>query len=597
MHTKFLVVSFCIFTLHITAYSDALNDLDRGHRLIIEHGLQLQALVLDNEVFDAQTWADSNYTTVNFWAIPNVALFGDAPGIPWARWFGGHDVIADMDLPPEEMPYLSNLISMQAGDEQDLTDPIVAQNTADIYTYWRQHYPDQIHMLSQMLKNMSEVEPHIDTIQPDLIAGGSYRLNNVDNYITEPIHRGGSPQKMYKELLMLRELCLQGHAGSNGNSIPYGIYTQLFYQMNDGDYELIVSESQMRLQLMAAWALGCKWICGFIYNNKFSGGVANGDLYPVLFGEGGDWTAPTERFYQSAQLNTESLNLGPALIRLVSTDVRIVSGRYINPTCLPSMTPCELEIPLPAGMQAWTSDADPYITAITQTNLSTINDGLPGDILVGYFQPLHEEFDGANYTDEIYFMIVNSMAFQEASCAETQQQIDIDFDFSGTDITSLQRLSRTSGMIETVPLTFIASNQYRLTLSYDGGEGDLYKFNTGAPFILSNSPDSDGDGHVDAEDIFPYNPDEWADADMDGLGDNFEQIILDYSLSDGFDVLEDVFPEHDFDHDGVSNQDEFHWNMDPTDGASQLSLSSISMILMTLLAVSFFAVKRPILNF
>ncbi|MCK5863080.1 MAG: hypothetical protein KAH38_11375, partial [Candidatus Hydrogenedentes bacterium] len=493
MSKKKIFIVVVLLLLSSIGYADALDDLDRGHRLIIEHGLQLQALVLDNITFDVQIWADSNYTTVNFWAIPNVSLLGTAPGISWSRWFGGHDVIVNMDLPPEEMFYLSTLISMQAGDEQDLTDPTIVQNTIDIYAHWRRHYPAQIHMLSQMLKNMANLEPHIDDIQPDLIAGGSYRLNIIENYLFEPIRRGGSPQKMYKELLMLRNLCLQGHAGSNGNPIPYGIFTQLFYQPSDGDYKRIVSESQMRLQMMASLAFGCKWICAFIYNNKFKGSVPNGELYPVLFGEGGDWTEPTERFYQSSQLNAEVRNFAPALVRLVSSDVRIVSGKYRNPFSsllswllnilllitrnhheISQQPPLLLfgawakTIPLAEGMKHWTADADPYITSISQTNLGSTNDGLPGDLLVGYSHPLHEDFDGFSYNNEIYFMIVNSMAFQNATSLETSQRIEVRFDFSGTGITSLQRLERSTGQVEEVFLKDEGNHQYLLEMVYGG---------------------------------------------------------------------------------------------------------------------------------
>lgn len=473
--------------------ADPLDDLDRGHRLLIERGLQLQALILDTGPLDMSTWADSNFTTANLWAVPNMVTLGAAPGIPWSRWYGGHDVPTDVDVPVDEQPYLNNLVSVQLGDEQDLNDPTSLQRTIDAFNFWRANYPGTMHMLSQQLKNMASVIPHIDEIQPDMISGGSYRQNNQEIFLGEPIRRGGSPQKMYKEMLSLRSVCLNGHAGSGGKPIPYGIFTQLFYQSGDSDYATIVSESQMRLQLMAAWALGCTWTCGFIYNNiPMEGGPHASDLLPVIFGEGGDWYAPTDRFDIIRQLNFESLNLGPALVRLVSTDVRMVSGQYRNPYCfLPSgVAPCTETIPLAAGMTAWAPGADPYITSITQTNLGTKNDGLPGDVLVGYLKPLHEDFDGPSYSNQQYFYIVNSMAFADATSDETRQRIVVEFNFGNSGISSLQRFSRFTGNVETVPLQPIGTHRYRLTLDYGGGEGDLYKFNTGAPFVKSNAPEA-----------------------------------------------------------------------------------------------------------
>ena len=56
--------------------------------------------------------------------------------------------------------------------------------------------------------------------------------------------------------------------------------------------------------------------------------------------------------------------------------------------------------------------------------------------------------------------------------------------------------------------------------------------------------DHDGDGYADSDDEFPYDPSEWADADDNGIGDNFD-IILNDPLNSGafltFDVDEIVF--------------------------------------------------------
>lgn len=571
-----LLLTLCLPFL--AAAAGPLDDLDRGHRLLIQHGLQLQALVLDNQRFDADVWAESNFTTVNFWAIPNVPLLGPAPGtIPWSRWFGGHlATLADAPLPPEEAPYEASLVSMQPGDEQDFTKPEELAPTVEVLNYWREHYPGKIHMLSHMLKNMDELAPYMDQLMPDLVAGGSYRLTKPEEVFV-PIRRGGSPQLAYKEMAAVRALCLQGHAGSGGHPIPYGIFTQTFHWPTDPNaagsgYNIIVSEAQMRLQQTAAWAFGCKWICAFIYNNSPDGIVQHNGLTPVFFSEGNDWTEKTDRFHEYAQLNAESLRLAPALLRLVSTRISIVSGIYNNPNCLlpgGGLGPCTEAIPLPTGIGAWQRGAgDPYIASITQTNLGGANDGLPGDVLVGHFKPLHEDFDGPLFTDEPYFMLVNSMAFQDKTGAQARQRVAVDFDFTGTQIRELQRLSRETGLVESVPLERLGGSHYRLTLDLDGGEGDLFKFKTGAPFVLNDTPDTDGDGHVDAEDAFPGDRLEWEDLDGDGLGDSFERRIVD-QLAPLYGGIEDVLPEDDPDGDGLSNLEEFLGGYDPLDPESR----------------------------
>ena len=48
----------------------------------------------------------------------------------------------------------------------------------------------------------------------------------------------------------------------------------------------------------------------------------------------------------------------------------------------------------------------------------------------------------------------------------------------------LQRLNRDTGDVELVPLDHVSGSVFRLELLLDGGTGDLFKFNTGAPFIV-----------------------------------------------------------------------------------------------------------------
>jgi len=100
--------------------------------------------------------------------------------------------------------------------------------------------------------------------------------------------------------------------------------------------------------------------------------------------------------------------------------------------------------------------------------------------------------------------------------------------------------------------------------------------------------DSDNDGVPNALDAFPYNPDEWEDADGDGLGDNFEQLIIDFDPLDAFDSLDDVLPDDDFDGDDASNYDEFLHGTDPTDGTNGLPVRGtvIGLILMLVFGVA-----------
>lgn len=106
--------------------------------------------------------------------------------------------------------------------------------------------------------------------------------------------------------------------------------------------------------------------------------------------------------------------------------------------------------------------------------------------------------------------------------------------------------------------------------------------------------DSDGDGYPDDEDAFPSNPEEWADEDEDGLGDNFEQLIIDYSESDDMESLADVFPWDDFDEDGKSNMQEFLDGTDPTQSTSRVPLVQGVGIVLLVLAICYMVLRTRI---
>lgn len=86
--------------------------------------------------------------------------------------------------------------------------------------------------------------------------------------------------------------------------------------------------------------------------------------------------------------------------------------------------------------------------------------------------------------------------------------------------------------------------------------------------------DDDGDGVPASLDAFPNNPYDWNDTDGDGMGDNFENLIINAAQTDGnsdndwIEDFDDVLPEDDFDSDGLLNWVEFVAHTDPTDGQS-----------------------------
>ena len=91
---------------------------------------------------------------------------------------------------------------------------------------------------------------------------------------------------------------------------------------------------------------------------------------------------------------------------------------------------------------------------------------------------------------------------------------------------------------------------------------------------LSGPPaDGDGDGVPDAEDAFPSDPAEWADADGDGLGDNADPDDDDDGMPDAweiehaFDPLDPADADGDADGDGATNLAEYLAGTNPRDAS------------------------------
>ena len=459
---------------------------DRGHNVLLDRGLQVQAATTGyyppTGIFDLPRWLESNFTTLNLGGgVYFPAVYPAAPGIPWGRWI--YDEIqvlpypSPADIEPEEQPFVPNLVSLQVNDERPMT-PAELASVAAVFADIHSLYPDVIMYTNQYAGQLSptNLRNYMQQTQPDMLMFDDFAFNgNV---------AGGSPTSLYIELEKYRTIGLEGNDGTGTTPIPVGLYTQSFIH---GTHT--VSESEIRLNNFAAWAFGDKFVTSFVYASP----MLDGSVPSVMFsGKGTD--NPTPTFYEVAETNRQSRNLGPSLVRLISTDLRMQMGRN---------DPGGGAVPntLPAGVSTWNSAADPYITNITVTNPGSKNSGLEGDAIVGYFKPLDASFTNAGHENDIYFMVVNGLSDANGTAAETIQDIRLDFDFAASGITSLQRLSRDTGMLEQVNLISDGGTLYHLDLSLDGGTGDLFKFDNGGKFAVSLPGDFNGDLVIDLLDF------------------------------------------------------------------------------------------------
>jgi hypothetical protein len=349
-----------------------------------------------------------------------------------------------------EQQYYSNLINLQLGDEQNIADPNVRQQAAIQLAEWRANYPEIIGYTNQYPGyNETDLELRLYTqeAKPDMLCFDAYPFSPY----------GADMTTMYKWMQRYRLVALDGHDPNVPHGIPYGLYLQTFVLNHDH----CPSDSQMRLNQFSAWTFGYKFTSAFVYASSETSGVTG-----CLF-DGLGTTNTSASFNMIAETNRQSQNLGPALIRFASTDIRMIANEH----------------DLPPNIHAWDTSADPYMISITPVNLSNANDGNPGDVLIGYFELLNDSLDGPIYLDQEYFMICNGLTDPSALASETQQRIEVVFNFADSGITSLQRLNRNTGNVEVVSLINLGNHQYKLDLVLDGGTADLFKYNTGAPFV------------------------------------------------------------------------------------------------------------------
>jgi hypothetical protein len=99
------------------------------------------------------------------------------------------------------------------------------------------------------------------------------------------------------------------------------------------------------------------------------------------------------------------------------------------------------------------------------------------------------------------------------------------------------------------------------------------------PRLMSlTGADEDGDGVPDDRDVFPGFPDEWRDADKDGVGDNADPDDDNDGMSDNYEILCGLNPfvadaDTDADGDGMSNGGEARAGTLANDASSVFALS------------------------
>ena len=458
--------SLCFVFMGYVGDAVAAYTLSRGRQVLIDRGLQVQSLYYSSGLdFSTDRWQSSNYNTINLWEWSNPGLLaGLGAETPFARQY---DTVfpGTKYLTAGELPYASNLVAYQYGDEMGTDVFNVLDDVKNTFAEWRNRYGNvlaYVNFQSWQL-NPAQIALYMNGTQPDMLMMDRYPDYSGDNVWSDRL-------VWYERMQKWRLPALAGYTvnGVNSGPLPYAQFLNLYRKEAGGP---LPDESFVRLQQNASWAFGYTYVTGFIYND------VPGNAYSALFSTSDD-SQPTPVFNYAAEANRQSLNLGPALVRLVSNDIRMIGGTDHNSR--------------PSSIAAWQAGAgdDAYLTGITPWNMAS-NQADPDyfDILVGYLQPLLADNAGCTFADESHFMIVNGATGDAA--AALAQTYRLTFDFSGSTFDSLVRLSRETGRVEAVPLVHDGLSLYHLDFTLEGGTGDLFRYwDSSTPLPTIPEPDA-----------------------------------------------------------------------------------------------------------
>ena len=456
--------------------------IGKANQILINRGLQIEALSVPYDTFHVSTCSNANYTAVLWtWDSPrsynNMSGLMGSPGFPWGRW-----VSDETDMPPlgQESSYMGQLSHLQLADEWDLNNDTTRTRAVNWFNSIAANWPNTILAANNWGGQISDgnLIDFVNRAHPDMICFDTYPWQNVWDG-SAPNHIGavipGPPTSWYTFLRIYRDI-------SRSFNIPFGNYVQTFHAVQD--YNTTVyrdpSPSELRLNHSGALAFNSKLLMDFVYNNGSSS---------LFISPGGD-SNPSPLLSEKADAALRARNFGKALVRLKpideatsswTTSIMFVRGKDPNGNLNP--------IPVnfyagPGGTNPftdWVADRnDPYLRGWVVTNTGTKNNSQPGDIILAWFKPLDESFDGL-FNNEIYFMVVNGLTDPTGTAADCAQNIKLNFLDTFTDV---QLLNPETGDLESQTLTVLTNTGRRqLNLDLNGGDAALFKISDGAPFV------------------------------------------------------------------------------------------------------------------
>ncbi len=418
-----------------------------GSEWVHSHPFQIMALTLRDSLFDINEYTSANLNNTLVWETqPATRQASAKANVPWIQRYpalNGPD--AHFQSVMNSLASIDRNVGFLINDEPGTTAEFTA--TGNALDWLKTNYPDRlafsnIYGYGGASNLPTFVDNYLSLARPDVLMFDNYPFTLTGTESTSLLNA------FYRSLGVIRNKGLQAN-------LPYWTFIQSYNNTSAQP----LSDSDMRVQVFASLAHGFTGLAYYTYDppDDTTRGLLNLDGSPTL-------TYP-----RVTQINAEVGRLGNTLKSLKSEALGYVSTGS-----------------LASGLSRWNTSNGPYISSIAATNLGILNGGRPGDVIVGNFtlDDALEHLDGTQFENESYFMITNLLRSHSADAIAARQSIRIGFDFKDSGINSLQRLNRLTGEVEILPLIHDGGSLYHLNLILDGGTGDLFKFNTGAPFVI-----------------------------------------------------------------------------------------------------------------
>jgi len=444
-----------------------------ANRLFIKNGLQLHCWTSSEEYFTVNNndWDLIGFGGPTFFRTPmwSPQFMAENPTSKWSMAKAPY--AANVDRGPDQteqdkgflnelqLTRLHDLTTICFGDEEPFSHEL-AGYLRSWYELSHRLYPDVMVHNNQWGSQWSENDLRLYVLiaKPDIVTFDAYLYdsNNSQNF------RGASQMAEY--LMKYRNIALAGIDGVGEQPIGFGQYIQGWRKKGSFD----MTESQLRLYYFMTWAFGGKWLNWFRYlqgNDDVSGGTIPTSLCMLL--ENGIPGSPSQAAHWAGQCNFESENLSDYLVRLQTTDVRLVLGNF------------GVSGGIPRNVSIWSKEVDPYIEKISGEVTGNEHSGKYGDVYVGYFKSIPDEEQGDpgffQSPDALFFMLVNAFTTRNAITAqEAAQEITVYLDLGDKPNDCVKRINRETGTVEIVTLKSYGSSQYSFKVTLPGGTGDLF---------------------------------------------------------------------------------------------------------------------------